>query len=402
MKKTSQAIVKIIQYHRPKAFIAVAILLIISGYGISKLENKGSLVDDIPVKHKLYKDLKFFEKNLSGVLPIEITIDTKKKKGLFSISTLNRINQFQEKLKDFPAISKPISIVEVVKFSKQAFYGGRPEMYSMPNNNEKNFILSYLPDIDNKDNKTGILNSFVDTNYQIARISLRIKNLSTPDIAELKSKLIIQLDSIFPSDKYETSITGTTIVFQKGSEHLVKNLLYSLLLAIIIISVLMYLLFNSILMVLISMVSNLLPLITTAGMMGLLGIDLKPSTIIIYSIALGIAVDAAIHLLSRYRQQLKLNNWNVKISVLKAVEETANGMIYSGIILVFGFAVFVLSEFGGTQALGYLIGLTLLVAMFSNLIILPSLVLYFDKRATTKSFTKSVFDILEEEEDDEK
>jgi hypothetical protein len=272
----------------------------------------------------------------------------------------------------------------------------------MPNQNEKNFILSYLPDVESGDNKSQILNSFVDTNFQIARISLRIKNLYTPEIAELKSQLRVDLDSIFPTDRFTTHITGSTIVFQKGSEYLVRNLIYSLLLAIGIISILMFLMFNSIQMVMISMVSNLLPLFATAGMMGLLGIDLKPSTIIIYSISLGIAVDAAIHLLSRYRQQLRITNWNVKESILNAVSDTANGMIYSGVVLVFGFAVFILSGFGGTQSLGYLIGFTLFVAMFANLIILPSLVLYFDKRATTKSFGKPVFDILDEEEEEDK
>lgn len=402
MKSISKGIVGVIQYHRPKALIAVIILILISAYGIYRVENKGSMVDDIPVKNKMYKDLKFFEENLSGVLPVEITIDTKKPKGLFSISTLNRINQFQEKLKDYEAVSKPLSIVEVVKFSKQAFYNGRAEMYSMPNQNEKNFILSYLPDVEKGNNDSKILNSFIDTSYQIARISLRIKNLFTPQIADLKLQLRNDLDSIFPSEKYETHITGSTIVFQKGSEYLVRNLIYSLLLAIAIISILMFLMFNNIQMVLISMVSNLLPLLATAGMMGLLGIDLKPSTIIIYSIALGIAVDAAIHLLSRYRQQLRLNDWNVKTSILNAVSDTANGMIYSGIVLVFGFAVFILSSFGGTQSLGYLIGFTLFVAMFANLIILPSLVLYFDKRATTKSFGKPVFEILDEEGEDDK
>ncbi len=402
MKKVSGSIVGIIQYHRPKALIAVTALLLMSAYGIYRLENKGSMVDDIPVNNKMYKDLKFFEENLSGVLPVEVTIDTKKRKGLFSISTLNKIDEFQKKLLDYPEVSKPLSIVEVVKFSKQAFYGGRSEMYSMPNRQEKDFILGYLPDVKSGDNNSDILNSFVDTSYQTARISIRIKNLYTPEIAELKANLRADLDSIFPTDRYITHITGSTIVFQKGSEYLVRNLIYSLLLAIGIISVLMFLMFNSIQMVLISMVSNLLPLLAAAGLMGLLGIDLKPSTIIIYSIALGIAVDAAIHLLSRYRQQLRMTDWNVKESILKAVGETANGMIYSGIVLVFGFAVFILSGFGGTQSLGYLIGFTLFVAMFANLIILPSLVLYFDKRATTKSFGKPVFEILDEEEEEEK
>jgi predicted RND superfamily exporter protein len=287
-----------------------------------------------------------------------------------------------------------------VKFAKQAFYNGRSDMYSLPNENEKNFILNYLPDIDKSKDKNGILTSFIDTNYQVARISLRLKNIYTPEIREVKQQIRTELDSLFPADKFTTVITGSTMVFEKGSNYLVTNLIYSLLLAVLIIGVLMFLLFNNFQMVLISMASNLIPLTVTAGLMGFLGIDLKPSTIIIYSIALGISVDAAIHLLSRYRQQLKATDWQVKESILAAVKETSNGMIYSGIVLVLGFLVFILSRFGGTQSLGYLIGFTLLIAMFCNLIILPSLILYFDKRATTKSFRKPVFEILDDEDEE--
>jgi hypothetical protein len=228
-----------------------------------------------------------------------------------------------------------------------------------------------------------------------------LKNIYTPEIKQVRNQLRTELDSLFPKDKFTTVITGSSMVFEKGSNYLVTNLIYSLLLAILIIGVLMYLLFNNFQMVLISMSANLIPLIVTAGLMGFLGIDLKPSTIIIYSIALGISVDAAIHLLSRYRQQLKATDWKVKESILNAVKETSNGMIYSGVVLVLGFFVFILSRFGGTQSLGYLIGFTLLVAMFCNLVILPSLILYYDKRATTKSFSKPVLEILEDEEDEE-
>lgn len=401
MSGINKVISSVIQFHRKLVLAIVVVLLLAAGYGISLIENKGSMVDDIPKGEKLYTDMMFFEENMGGVLPVEVTIDTHKKKGIFNLRTLQKIDKFQQDIREIPSISKPLSVVEIVKFAKQAFYNGRPDMYSLPNENEKNFILSYLPDIDKSKDKNGILTSFIDTNYQVARISLRLKNIYTPEIREVKKQLQTELDSLFPADKFTTVITGSTMVFEKGSKYLVTNLIYSLLFAIFIIGVLMYLLFNNFQMVLISMASNLIPLLVTAGLMGFLGIDLKPSTIIIYSIALGISVDAAIHLLSRYRQQLKASDWQVKESILAAVKETSNGMIYSGIVLVLGFLVFILSRFGGTQSLGYLIGFTLLIAMFCNLVILPSLILYYDKRAATKSFRKPVFEILDDEEYDE-
>jgi predicted RND superfamily exporter protein len=400
MAGITRAIASVIQFRRKLVLVVVIVLLLVSGFGISLIENKGSMVDDIPKGEKLYTDMMFFEENMGGVLPMEVTIDTHKKKGIFNLRTLQKIDKFQQDIRSIPSISKPLSVVEIVKFAKQAFYNGRSDMYSLPNENEKNFILNYLPDIDKSKDKNGILTSFIDTNYQVARISLRLKNIYTPEIREVKQQIRTELDSLFPADKFTTVITGSTMVFEKGSNYLVTNLIYSLLLAVLIIGVLMFLLFNNFQMVLISMASNLIPLTVTAGLMGFLGIDLKPSTIIIYSIALGISVDAAIHLLSRYRQQLKATDWQVKESILAAVKETSNGMIYSGIVLVLGFLVFILSRFGGTQSLGYLIGFTLLIAMFCNLIILPSLILYYDKRATTKSFRKPVFEILDDEDEE--
>lgn len=402
MNGLSDFVVRIIQHKRRFVLYLVVAILLASGYGITRIENKGTVVDDVPHGDKLYTDMMFFEENLGGVLPIEITIDTKKRKGIFNLRTLQKMDQFQQGLQKYESVSKPLSVVEIVKFAKQSFYSGRPEMYSLPNENEKNFILGYLPDIDKeKSGDKSILNSFIDTNYQVARISLRLNNIYTPEINQLNKDLQADLDSLFPNDKYKTTITGSAVVFEKGSRYLVNNLIMSLLLAIIIIAFLMFLLFSNIKMVLISMTANLIPLIVTAGMMGFLNIDLKPSTIIIYSIALGIAVDAAIHLLSRYRHELRSSCWNVKDSILNAIRETGNGMVFSGIVLVLGFAVFTLSKFGGTQSLGYLIGFTLLIAIFCNLVVLPSIILYFDKMATTRSFRKPVLDILDEEDDED-
>lgn len=401
MNGITRFVLNTVQYGRKYVLIVVVLLLAAAAYGVSMIENKGSVVDDIPKGEKLYTDMLFFEDNMGGVLPLEVTIDTKKSKGVLNLNTLRKIDQFQNELKEIPAISKPLSVVEIVKFAKQSFFNGKPDMYSLPNDNEKAFILSYLPDFD--DDKGGksnsILTNFIDTNYQVARISLRLKNVYTPEIKQIKDTLENKLARIFPAEKYKTVVTGSAVVFEKGSNYLVSNLYISLALAIVIIAMLIYLLFSNVKMVFIAMATNLIPLFVTAGLMGFLSIDLKPSTIIIYSIALGIAVDAAIQFLSRYRHQLKISDWNIKDSVLYALRETTNGMVFSGIVLVLGFGVFIFSRFGGTASLGYLIGFTLLVALFSNLIILPSLILYMDKLIKNKEASKPLFEV--EEDDDE-
>lgn len=389
-----------IQYRRNIILVLVIIIIAGGGFGVTLIKNRGSVVDDIPKGDKLYTDLLFFENNMGGVLPLEVTIDTKKKKGIFNLNTLRKIDSFQNELKEISAISKPLSVVEIVKFAKQAFFNGRPDMYSLPNDNEKAFILSYLPNLDSKSESknNNILTNFIDTNYQIARISLRLKNVYTPEIKTIKDSLETKLARIFPAENFKTTVTGSAVVFQKGSDFLVRNLYGSLALAILVIAILIYILFSNVKMVIIAMATNMIPLLVTAGLMGFLGIDLKPSTIIIYSIALGISVDAAIQFLSRYRYQLKSSEWNIKSSVLNALKETASGMIFSGIVLVLGFGVFIFSHFGGTASLGYLIGFTLLIALFSNLFVLPSLILYMEKFVKNKEAGKPLFDM--EENDD--
>ena len=395
--KIIERVVYIVQNYRTLIYIIAAIIITIGIIGITRLKTTGNIVDDIPHKDPLYVDLMFLEKHFNGVMPLEITIDTKKKRGVMKLSTINKIDKLQEVLASYPELSKPLSIAEVIKFSKQAFYNGNEKMYSLPNNQEKNFILSYVPKLESK--KKTILNSFIDTNLQVTRISVQMANIGTKDIKRIKDELKPKIDSIFPPSRFNVIITGTSVVFLKGSNYLVKNLMTSLLLALIVISLLMALLFTSARMIGISLIPNLIPQIMTAGMMGFLAISIKPSTILIFSIALGISVDNAIHFLSRYRLQLKLNNWNIKESAIAALRETGYSMIYSSVVLFFGFGIFTLSSFGGTEAMGYLIAFTLVIALLSNLFILPSLILTLDKRITTKRFKEPLLEIFDEEED---
>ncbi len=366
--------------------------------GITMLKTTGNVVDDISKKDKLYKDMIFLEKNFKGVMPLEIVIDTKKKNGVLRLSTLRKLDRLQDTLATYKDFSKPVSVVEVVKAAKQAFYRGKPSMYSLPNSQEKNFILGYVPQL-GKHNKKSIIDAFVDTSFSKTRISIQMANIGSNDIERILNSLQPKIDSIFPPSKYKVTLTGTSVVFLKGTNYLVKNLFMSLALAVVVITILMALIFSSARMILISLIPNIIPQIMTAGMMGYFGISIKPSTILIFSIALGISVDNTIHFLSRYRLHLKSFNWKVKESVIAALEETGYSMVYSAIVLFFGFFIFTLSSFGGTEALGYLVSFTLVVALFSNLFVLPSLLLTLDKRALTKAFREPLLEVFDEEGD---
>lgn len=381
---------------RTIVYIVTSLFFVAAIYGITRLKTTGNIVDDISKKEKLYKDMIFLEQNFNGVMPLEITVNTRKRNGVLRLSTLRKIDRLQDTLALYKEFSKPLSVVEVVKSAKQAFYRGNKKMYSLPNNQEKNFILSYVPDMGGK---KGILSAFVDSNFQTTRISVQMANIGTNDIERILADIQPKIDSIFPPKKYDVSITGTSVVFLKGTNYLVENLFMSLMLAIIIITILMALIFSSARMILISLIPNIIPQILTAGMMGYFDIPIKPSTILIFSIALGISVDNTIHFLSRYRLQLRHNNWKIRPAVLAALIETGYSMIYSAIVLFFGFYIFTLSSFGGTEALGYLVSFTLVVALLSNLFVLPSLLLTLDKRIITKSFKEPYLEVFDEEED---
>jgi hypothetical protein len=285
-----------------------------------------------------------------------------------------------------------------VKYAKQAFYAGDPSYYSLPNSSELTFMGSYIPQLKSK--KRTLVKNFIDTNFQVTRISVQMANIGTKQIDSIQKSLRPKIDSIFNPDKYNVVLTGTSIVFQKGTNFLIKNLFESILLAVVVIAILLAFLFTSWRMILISLIPNLIPQIMTGALMGFFGIPIKPSTILIFSIALGISVDNSIQYLSRYRLQLKQSNHNIPYSAITALQETGYSMIYSSTVLFFGFGIFILSSFGGTQALGFLISFTLLVAGLLNLLVLPSFLLTLDKWSTTKSFEKPIIDITPEETED--
>lgn len=386
---------------RNVVYIITGVAILIAVLGVVQLKTTGRLVDDIAEDDKLYQDMAFLQDQVNGILPFEISIDTKKPKGVLSLSTLKKIDRLQDSLRLYPEFSQPISVTEVAKAAKQAFYNGQKKYYSLPNFQEKNFIMSYIPGLTAESGQKTILNSFVDSSLQVTRVSVQMANIGTNRIKEIKEDLQPKIDAIFSPDKYDVRLTGTTVVYLKGTDYMIKNLLQSLLLALGAIALLMALLFTSGKMVAVSLVPNLLPQLFTAAMMGFLAISVKPSTILIFSIALGISVDNAIHFLSRYRLELKHHGWNIRISVINALRETSYSMIYSSIVLFFGFAIFSLSSFGGTKALGYLVSFTLLIAVLSNLFVLPSLILSLDKWITTRAFKKPMLEILEDEDEEE-
>jgi predicted RND superfamily exporter protein len=229
-----------------------------------------------------------------------------------------------------------------------------------------------------------------------------MKDIGTDKMEHIEENIQNKINKVFPKNQFDVTMTGKALVFQKGTKYLVKNLAISLTLAIFLISLFMAYMFRSFKMIIVSLIPNLLPLLITAGLMGYLGVPIKPSTILVFSIAFGISVDDTIHFLAKYRQELQANHWKIKKSVYAALRETGVSMFYTSIVLFFGFSVFTISSFGGTVALGALVSITLLFAMLSNLILLPSLLLSLERSIANKNVLKEpTINIIPEEEDEE-
>jgi hypothetical protein len=368
----------IVKNKRKTIYIIYGLLLFFSIIGVSQIKVSGSLIGEMPKSASFFKDILFFEKEFNGVQPLEIMINTKRKKGVMKSSTIRKMDELQQTIDSIPELSKPVSIVNLVKYSKQAFYNGNPEYYELPTSQEQTFILSYAKNA-TKNSKENLMKSYVDSTGQYARITTFMKDIGTEEMAKVEGKLKTRINQIFPSSRFEIKLTGKALVFQKGTTYLVENLIESLIFAILLIAGLMAYMFRSWKMIFASVVTNILPLCITSGLMGYFGIPLKPSTILVFSIAFGISVDNAIQFMAKYRHDLIRNNGKINKSVVSALHETGVSTFYTSIVLIFGFAIFTLSSFSGTIALGGLISVTLTFAMFANLLVLPALVLTTEK-----------------------
>jgi predicted RND superfamily exporter protein len=368
-----------------------AILLVVAGIGVYTLKSDAHMLDDLPQSSALKQDLTYFEKNYKGVMPLEIVVDTKRKNGAIALSTLQKMDELISFINEQPEISKPLSIVEAIKFARQAYYDGDSTNYAMPNTFDISFLAPYLrmkADTSKNQSFAKLISSFVDSTKQKTRISANMADIGSAKMPLLINKIKVKANELFDTSRYTISYTGSSITFLKGSTFIMQSLRDSILFALAMIIVCMIILFVSGRIVAISIITNIVPLIITAGVMGWCNIPLKPSTVLVFSIALGIAIDVTIRFLVNYKQDLITHNYNIDTTIKATIKETGISIIYTSLILSAGFIVFAVSYFDGTKALGYLTALTLMLAMVTNLTLLPVLLRKFDKQSRQKSITE--------------
>lgn len=398
--------------HRRRSWIyAVSIATaVVSVIGMLQLRSVSFMVDDVPEESQVKRDLKFFEANFSGIMPLEVVVEfiSKRRRPVLDVNNLQKVEEFESFLDSLPMVSTPVSLVSFVKASKQAFYNNNPARYTLPSKAEGAFILRYMK---GQTDNSGLFRSFVDSSFTKMRISSQIADIGSERLDSLVHQAIEpRMKEIFVStgkDSIIISVTGSTKIFIKGNKFLVANLQESLLLAFLLITLSMAILFANVRMIIISLIPNLLALMITAGLMGFFDIPLKASTALIFSITFGISVDNSIRFLAKYRQEILSNNFFIPVAVSESILETGKSIMYTSIVLFAGFIIFTFSSFGGTIALGLLTSITLVISMFTNLILLPALIMTFDRpkrqkgeRLLIDDFDSSFYGESEDEEID--
>ena len=385
IKKIVKWLEERVRKKRLNTYIISLISLILGIIGIYQIEISGSIIEDMPKKSKFFEDIKFFDNEFNGIVPIEINIDTRRRKGVNNLTTIKKINRLSEYVSSIPELSSPISIVNLIKYIKQAYYNGNPKYYKIPTSQENSFLSPYLRNMPDTKN---LITNYIDSIGQNARMTTFLMDVETKRIEIIEKDLKEEINKIFGNNRYDVILTGKALLYLKGTHYLIKNLFISLSLAILLIAIFMAYLFRSYKVIIISLIPNLLPLLVTAGVMGFTGIPLKPSTILVFSVAFGISVDNTIHFLAKYRQELIENSWKINSAVYTSLREAGVSMLYTSIVLFFGFAIFMISSFGGTVALGGLVSVTLLFAMLANLILLPSLLISLEDTVSNEKVIK--------------
>ena len=373
--------------HTKWVFGITILAVLISLVGVLQIKKEAFIVDDLPKQDKLYTDLKWFEQHAGGVMPLEILVDTKKPNGLIrSIKPLEHIEEFNTFLLEQPELGKPLGLLEGIKFAKQAFYDGDSLSYAVPTGTEMAFIGPYFASAAPKEgvkpaanNPAQLLNKFIDSAKRQTRISVNMKDIGSAKLPVLLQKIDSASIAIFDTAKYNVVITGSSVTFLEGSNFIVKGLGESIFWAFLLIAICMIFLFRSFPILICSLIPNIVPLFITAGIMGWTGVSLKPSTVLVFSVALGIAIDVTIRFLVNYKQELPHLNYQVHTTLVQTIKHTGISIIYTSLVLVAGFIIFCFSDFGGTKALGWLTSITLVVSTLTNLVLLPALIKSFIK-----------------------
>ncbi len=353
-------------------FIGSLILLGVFIYGISLVSTNYKIENNLPRKGRITTDFKFFEEHFSGFRPLEYAVLLKDGKSVFDHDVLTNINALDEKINSYPGIKSTQSINDIFKSLNMASHFNDPSYYTLPDSAALANMIQVKDAIPSM-----MQNVLVSKSGTKTRISSRIIDEGADKVKAVGEEIEAWAKDNLDASLMSVRRTGTGFLIDKNAVYVRESLIYGLLLALGIISVLMVFLFRDIKMLFIALVPNLFPLLFAAALLGYLGIELEASISIVFAIVFGIAVDDSIHFLSKYK--LSKNNMSSEEAILVTFKETGKAITFTTLVLFFGFMVMLFSNQPASMTVGLLISITLLSAWLADLLILPLLLRFFYK-----------------------
>jgi len=360
-------------YRNPKRILAgTVVLMLLSVWGISRIEVNNSVLDDLDKNDPVKLDFKFFDENFSGVRSFEMQVNAKDpSKDLLDWEILKELDATSNYLVNTFKVGSMISPLELVKGFNQATHDGEASFYKLPDSKEDFEILrqKLKPYLKNKE-----IRLIISSDLKVSRFSGRIRDKGSRSVGK-KNDLLLAWLKIHQSPALQYRITGSADLVDKSNTYLTRNMLEGLGLDVAVLVLIIGLLFRSWRMMLLSVLPNVIPLVMIGGLMGWAGIEMKVTISIIFSIAFGIAVDDTLHLLSRLKVELDKGN-NLPFALRTTFLGTGKAMILTAMVIAAGFSTLMLSDFSGTFYVGLLISLTLVIALIAELILMPVLILW--------------------------
>ena len=345
-------------------------ILVFSFVGMSQISFNAFLLEDLRPSDPIRQNMDFFEEEFYGFRQFEMAVEMKDTFKVTNLSVLQELEKMEEHLHTQSKFSPFLSPVTLVKRTNLVYHSNRPEYYRLP---DKQKDVDQLLDFVIIAGGAGALDMVMTEDRTLGRMNARMGDVGTDSMAVVYDNFDTFTAQNIDLNKFDYRFTGMSLLTERNVTYLRNSLLYGLLLAFGLIGILMGFLFKSWKMVFIAMVPNLIPLLFTAGMMGVLGIAMKSSTSIVFVIAFGIAVDDTIHFLSRLRVELTAGR-DLKTAIRNTILGTGKALLMTTMILLSGFLILLASDFGGTYIIGLFTALTLIMALLSDLLLMPVLI----------------------------
>lgn len=357
---------------RRRLILLVALVLtLVSFYGAAGIRVETNLLEYFKKNSTVYRDSQFIDQMLGGVETIEVSLQASEPDQLLEPGNLAVLQQIEEYLQRQPIVSQVTSPGNFLREMNKAFHGEDPAYFRLPESRALAAQYLLLYDGDELDN-------FIDGERRWARISARITEHNSSEIAHYLDELKVFLEQATAGSTLQAQVTGKTLIANKLISFIVNSQIESLALAFLLIFLSMFAIFRSLKLGLLSMIPNILPILFNFAVMGFFGIPLNSATAIIAAVAIGIAVDDTIHFICEYQNQ-RGRNLTVPDAVQQSIVAKGSPIITTSLIMTGGFGILLFGSFVPTIQFGFLSALIMLFAVISDLVLLPGVLLKFDR-----------------------